>query len=91
MSYNLASGSPTPTDRQAAPRSYRRHQRHARFDRLRHGQQEIGFINTQANRLGTTFLTMWDYLFSNGASQIVAASNKSSLTTPPGTIDDTGI
>lgn len=79
----------TSVSSDASPRLFSRHKRHARFDRMRYSGQEIEFLTKQASRLSTTEATLWEYLFTNTADQIAAASSLSHLT-PPGNFHETG-
>jgi hypothetical protein len=63
----------------ASPREYKRHQRYARYVRLRHGKQEIDFLSTEATRLGTTEAEIFALLDSYTADQIRAASSLGAL------------
>jgi hypothetical protein len=63
----------------ASPREYDQHQRHRNFSRVRHSQQELAFLTTQATRLSTTPAVIFAALDFYPASEIVAATNISQL------------
>lgn len=69
----------------ASLREYSRHQRHSQGyaangnNRLRHGQQELAWLNEQATRLSTTSELIWDALDEYTAEQIEAATEASQI------------
>jgi len=63
------------TEKNASPRLYRRHQRHAVYSRMRYSNQEQAFLTLQAARLSTTELVVYDALYKVTAGQIHSAAN----------------
>lgn len=63
----------------ASPRLFRRHLRHSSFNRLNHSQQELAFLETQANRLSTTVAIVFGKLNKYTAAQIAAAANLAAI------------
>lgn len=63
----------------ASPRLFARHVRYRKFARLNHSQQELAFLETQANRLSTTVATVYGKLNKYTAEQIAAAANLAAI------------
>lgn len=63
----------------ATPRLFARHQRHRIFSRLNHSQQELAFLETQANRLVTTVAIVYAKLNKYTAAQIAGAVNLAAI------------
>lgn len=63
----------------ASPRLFARHVRHRQFSRLDHNEQELAFLETQANRLSTTVAIVFGKLSNYTADQIAAAVNLAAI------------
>lgn len=66
----------------ASPREYNKHQRYARFARVRHSQQELAFLAEIAAKLGggaVTTAVVFAKIAKYGADQVKAATNISQL------------
>lgn len=60
-----------------------RHQRRARYGRVRYSGNEVQFLTVQAARLGTTKVAIFNYLYGNDWTTIRAASSTASLVADP--------
>lgn len=63
----------------ATPRLFARHVRHRAFARVNHSQQELAFLETQANRLTTTVAIVFGKLNKYTADQIAGAVNLAAI------------
>lgn len=63
----------------ASPRLFARHARYRAFSRLRYNQQELAFLETQADRLSTTVAIVYGKLNTYTADQIAGAANLGAL------------
>ncbi len=63
----------------ASPRLFARHVRHSHFNRVNHSQQELAFLQTQANRLSTTVATVYSKLSKYTAAKIASAANLAAI------------
>jgi hypothetical protein len=72
-----------PSDTKASPRTFRRYQRHAHYDRMRYSAQMRAWLTQQAERLESAGadMTIFDYLYSNTAFQITSAAHAVTLAT----------
>lgn len=63
-----------------APRCYKKHQRHAKFARVKSGANQFSqFLSVQATRLSSTSTLIFGKLVKNTAAHIKAASTFGSL------------
>jgi hypothetical protein len=69
----------TVTVNSASQRLFARHVRHAPFDRLRYSQQELAFLERQANRLSSTVAIVYGKLSKYTAEQIAGATNLAAI------------
>ena len=60
-----------------------RHQRRARYGRLRYSGNEMQFLTLQSTRLSTTKLAIFNFLYGNDWTTIRAASSTGSLVADP--------
>lgn len=63
----------------ASPRLFRRHQRYARRARLVYSQQELAFLETQANRLSSTVAIVFAKLNKYTADQVHGAASLAAI------------
>lgn len=57
-----------------SPRCHKNHERHDRFARVRHSQQEIAFLAAQATRLSSTSAVIFAKVVKYGADRVKAAA-----------------
>ena len=77
---------PFTPDTRASRRLYRRHQRHAHYNRLRYGAQERAWLTMQATRLESAGAdaVIFDYLYANTAFKISKVTDVTHLVADPG-------
>lgn len=63
----------------ASPRLFARYVRHRAFSRLHYNQQELAFLETQANRLSSTVAVVYGKLSTYTADQISRAANLAAI------------
>lgn len=63
----------------ASPRLFARHVRYRSFSRLNYSEQELAFLETQANRLSTTTAAVFAKLNKYTAEQIAGAVNLAAI------------
>lgn len=63
----------------ASNRLFSRYSRHRSFSRLRHNEQELAFLETQANRLSTTVAVVYSKLAKYSAERIAHAVNLAAI------------
>ncbi len=63
----------------ASPRLFARHARYRTFSRVNHSQQELAFLETQANRLSTTVAIVFGKLSKYTADQIAGAASLAAI------------
>ena len=63
----------------ASPRLLKRHQRYARFARMRHSKQDLEWMQVQATRLGTSVAAIFALLSLHSREEIFHAASVGAL------------